>query len=271
MTTPTGNVTHFTTVDGAPDASWLVAFMDQANAQPEYGAIRHTLAAGLGDLAGRQVIDVGCGTGDDARALARLTGPQGRVVGTDLSEAMIVEARRRNERAVVPVEFYVGDLRRMEFDDGTFDAARAKLVLMHCDDIETAAAELVRVTRPGGRIAIFDYDFDTTTVDHPDQRATREIVRCSSDGHPNNWSGRQLRRRFLDLGVRDLTVIPHTVVMPFAFFQAAVGGRLANAQVDGALDMTAEELAAWWQPLIAAEANGRFFASLTGFALAATR
>lgn len=271
MTNATGNVTHFTKVDGAPDSSWLVDFMDLANALPEYSAIRRTLATALGNLAGKKVIDVGCGTGDDARLLADMVGPDGWVIGTDLSEAMIAEARRRHEGRVLPVEFRVADLRQLPFDDRTFDATRAKLVLMHCDDIEAAAAELVRVTRPRGRIAVFDYDFETTTVDHPDRRATREIVRCSADGHPNNWSGRQLLRRFRGLGVRDVSVVPHTVVMPFPFFRTAVGGRLANAQAEGALDMTADELAEWWQPLVDADAHGRFFASLTGFSLAATR
>ncbi|MFF3333456.1 methyltransferase domain-containing protein [Streptomyces sp. NPDC002888] len=271
MTTTTGNVTHFTTVDGAPDASWFIDFMDVANALPEYRRIRQTLADQLGDLNGKSVLDVGCGTGDDARELAALVGADGKVVGTDLSGAMIEEARRRGGGAALPVEFRTADAGGLAFADGAFDAARAKLVLMHCADIETAAAELLRVVRPGGRIAVFDYDFETTTVDHPDVSATREVVRCCADGHGNKWSGRQLARRFLDLGAREVSVTPHTVVMPLAFFRRSVGGRLAAAQADGKLAMTAPQLDAWWQTLAEADAGGRFFASLTGFALGATR
>jgi len=271
MTATTGNVAQFTTVDRASDAAWFSTFMDTANALAEYARIRQTLADHLGDLLHKTVLDAGCGNGEDVFELAALVGRYGRVVGTDISEAMVAEARRRAEGRDVPVAFRVDDVRRLSFDDETFSATRAKLVLMHLPDIGTAMAELVRVTRRGGRIAVFDYDFDTTTVDHPDQAVTREIVRCGSDGHPNNWAGRQMTRRFLELGLTDVRVTPHTVVMPFSFFHTSVGGRLATAQRDGTLGMSAGQLADWWRPLAEADARGRFFASLTGFAVSGTR
>jgi ubiquinone/menaquinone biosynthesis C-methylase UbiE len=270
MTTTSGNVTQFTEVDGAPDASWFISFMDRANAMPEYDRISESLAAGLGPLPGATVLDVGCGTGDDARALAARVG-DGRVVAVDLSEAMVDEARSRAEGSGLPIDFRVADLRQLDFADGTFDGVRAKLVLMHCDDVDAAAGELLRVTRPGGRISVFDYDFDTATIDHPDVDATREVVRCCSDGHPNRWMGRQMRRRFLDLGLSEVSVTPHTVVMPFSFFRMSVAGRLAAAQAHGALKLSADELRIWWQALIDAEERGEFFTSLTGFTVAATR
>ncbi|MEU6219994.1 methyltransferase domain-containing protein [Streptomyces sp. NPDC047022] len=272
MTAATGNITQFTTVDGAPDSSWFIDFMDRANALPGYADIRGILARNLGaDVKGKSLLDVGCGTGDDARELAELVGDAGRVVGTDFSEAMIEEATRRSVGSPLPVQFRVEDVGSMSFEDGAFDGVRAKLVLMHCSDLDAAAAELVRVTKDGGRIAVFDYDFESTIVDHPDVAATREIVRCCADGHANRWTGRQLRRRFLDLGLGEVSVTPYTVLMPLSFFRTSVGGRLAGAQQSGGLNMTAEELAAWWQPLEQADENGRFFASLTGFALGATK
>lgn len=269
--TTAGNVVHFTTVDRAPDSTWFIDFMDLANANPEYGQIRHTLAEGLSPLAGQKVLDVGCGTGDDALELAEQVGADGLVVGTDISEAMVTEARRRAAGCRLPIEFKRDDVSHLAFPDGVFDRVRAKLVLMHCADLDGAARELLRVTRPGGRIAVYDYDFETTTVDHPDEATTRAVVRCCSDGHQNRWSGRQLRRRFLDLGLRDVEVRPHTVVMPLAFFRRSVGGRLAAAQADGSLGLTAAELADWWRVLDEADARGRFFSSLTGFALLGTR
>lgn len=273
MTTSTaaGNVVQFTAVDRAPDSAWFIDFMDMANANPEYARIRRTLADGLAPLPGQKILDVGCGTGDDALELADLVGADGLVVGTDISEAMVAEARRRTGDSRLPVEFKRDDVRKLAFPDGGFDGVRAKLVLMHCADVQAAAAELLRVTRPGGRIAVYDYDFETTTVDHPDEAATREVVRCCADGHLNRWSGRQLRRRFLDLGLRNIQIVPHTVVMPLSFFRTSVGGRLAAAQADGSLNLTADQLAAWWRTLEEADAHGRFFASLTGFALSGTR
>lgn len=272
MDTAVENVGQFTEVDHATESSWFIRFMDMANAVPEYAAIRECLARSLGDLHGRRVLDVGCGTGDDAREVARLVGDSGRVVGTDLSEAMISEARRRSELAdPLPVTFDVEDMCHLSFPDGAFDGTRAKLVRQHCADLDRADDELMRVTRPGGRIAVFDYDFETLAVDHPDRAATRKIVHSWVDGHQYGWNGRQLVRRFAARGLKEPELTPYTVLLPFEFFRSSMEGRLAQDQESGNLGLTADELAAWWQPLRTAAAQGRFFASLTGFVLAGTR
>jgi ubiquinone/menaquinone biosynthesis C-methylase UbiE len=269
--TAKGNIKNFTTVDGAPDASWFIDFMDAANAQPEYRDINADLAAALGDLAGKTVLEVGCGTGDDARELAGLVGPTGKVVATDVSATMIDEARRRSAGSDLPIDFRIADLADLDFPDGTFDGAWAKLVLMHTVDIETALDELVRLLRPGGRIAVYDIDFDTTIVDHPDRATTREVLRCYADGPRNNWSGRQLYRRMKKRNLADITVSPTTVVMAFDFFHTLVAGRLKSAQESGQLALTDAQLSNWWQPLSAAHDEGQFFSAFTGFAVGATK
>jgi ubiquinone/menaquinone biosynthesis C-methylase UbiE len=270
--TATGNIKNFTTVDGAPDASWFIDFMDAANAQPEYRDINADLAAALGDLSGKTVLEVGCGTGDDAREIAGLVGPTGKVVAIDVSSTMIDEARRRSAGADLPIDFRIADLvAGLDVPDGTFDGAWAKLVLMHTVDIEAAIDELVRVLRPGGRIAVYDIDFETTIVDHPDMAVTREVMRCYSDGPRNNWSGRQLYRRMKKRNLTDVTVSPTTVVMTFDFFHTLVAGRLKSAQESGQLALTDTELKDWWQPLAAAHDEGQFFSAFTGFAVGATK
>ncbi|MGH3772919.1 MAG: methyltransferase domain-containing protein [Pseudonocardiaceae bacterium] len=171
----------------------------------------------------------------------------------------------------LPVEFRIADLSGLDFPDNSFGGARAKLVLMHCADIETGLDEFVRVTRPGGRIAVFDFDFDTTIVDHPDVAATREMMRFLSDGYRNNWSGRQLVRQMRVRGLREIAVSPHTVVLPFEFFRTVAAGRLKDAQEAGQLALTGGWLSEWWQPLLRAQEQGQFFASLTGFVVGATK
>ncbi|WP_026423329.1 methyltransferase domain-containing protein [Actinokineospora inagensis] len=271
MTGTLGNVGEFTAVDHAADASWFVTFMDVANALPEYAAVRRGLAGALGDLAGASVLDIGCGTGDDARELAALVGAGGRVLGTDISAAMVRTAAERSAGLELPVDFEVADMRALRHADGAFDGVRAKLVRQHCDDIDAADDELIRVLRPGGRLAVFDYDFETLAVDHPDRRTTRAVVSAWVDGHQHGWIGRGLPRRFLDRGLRDVTVTPYTVRLPFDFFRASLEGRLTAASASGQLALTEDRLASWWAPLHEAEDRGRFFASLTGFLLGATR
>ncbi|MGH3832226.1 MAG: methyltransferase domain-containing protein [Pseudonocardiaceae bacterium] len=114
-----GNVSNFTTVDRAPDASWFIDFMDVANALPEYRGMKDDLAAMLGDLAGKTALEVGCGTGDDAREVAALVGSTGKVVAVDLSETMLTEARRRGGGSRLPVEFHAADLSELDFPTPT--------------------------------------------------------------------------------------------------------------------------------------------------------
>lgn len=257
----TGSVGQFTTVDDTADASWFIRFADAANAVPEYGGIRSSLVRALGPLPGRAVLDVGCGTGDDSRELAALGA---RVVGADVSAAMLAEARRRGG----PVEFVREDVHALSFPDASFDGVRVKLVRQHSPDVDRADDELVRVLRPGGRLAVFDYDFETLALDHPDRAATRAVVRYWVDEHREGWSGRQLLRRFSSRGLTDISITPHTVRMPFAFFRASMEGTLDEAARSGAVSVAP---AGWWRPLEEAEAAGHFFAALTGYVLGATR
>lgn len=255
------SVGQFTTVDDTADASWFIRFMDVANAVPEYGEIRRSLIAALGDLTGRRVLDVGCGTGDDTREIAELAGS---VVGTDLSEAMLAEARSRGG----DVEFTREDVHALSFADASFDCVRVKLVRQHSPDIDRCDDELVRVLRPGGRLAIFDYDFETLTLDHPDRATTRAIVDHWVDNHREGWSGRQLLRRFAARGLTELSITPHPVLMPYEFFRSSMAGTLTEAVSSGALDVSPAE---WWRPLEEAQSAGHFFAGLTGYVLGATR
>jgi len=98
---------------------------------------------GLQLRGGETVLDVGCGLGDDVIELAQRIGPTGRVVGVDVSNVMITEARRRTAALGLPIAFEVGDARQLRFADGTFDACRTERMLMYVPDVERAMAELV--------------------------------------------------------------------------------------------------------------------------------
>ncbi len=103
----------------------------------------------LGDLAGRRVLDAGCGGGLVAKALADAGA---EVVGLDLSAGSLRVARRAVGPRLVPA---VGSLERLPFAAGAFDAGVAADVLEHVPDLPAAARELARVLRPGGSL-VFD-------------------------------------------------------------------------------------------------------------------
>ncbi|MFB3830161.1 MAG: class I SAM-dependent methyltransferase [Bryobacteraceae bacterium] len=102
----------------------------------------------FGPLAGKRVLDVGCGKGRFARIL-KDRNPEAEVWGLDISEEML---------RYVPegIRTRAGTMTELPFEDGFFDAAYATESLEHAVEIERAVAEICRVVKPGGRIVIID-------------------------------------------------------------------------------------------------------------------
>src|SRR5262249_24304731 len=99
------------------------------------------------------VLDVGCGSGSVALALAR----RGPARGIDLARPYIDFARTRAGAAAVAFE--LGDACRLPYGDGSFGAALAQLVLNFVPDAARALAEMMRVTTPGSTVAANVWDF----------------------------------------------------------------------------------------------------------------
>jgi SAM-dependent methyltransferase len=107
--------------------------------------------------AGDEVLDVACGTGN-AAIPAAATGAH--VVGVDLTPELFAAARTRAEQAQVAVDWIEGDAEQLPFDDASFDVVVSTFGVMFAPRHETAAAELVRVLRPGGRLGVCSWTPD---------------------------------------------------------------------------------------------------------------
>jgi len=118
----------------------------------------------------KTVLDIGCGTGVAARAIARRRGFSGRVLGIDLSPGLAQKATElaAGEGLEKRVEFRSGDSRKLDLIDGTFDAVVAHTLLSHVDDPLSVVKEAARLVRPGGMIGIFDGDYASMTFGHAD-------------------------------------------------------------------------------------------------------
>lgn len=119
------------------------------------------------------VLDIGCGSGLAARAVARRPGFAGRVTGIDLSDYLVSAATRlaSDEGLSDRVQFQTDDVRTMNFADGTFDAVVAHTLLSHVDDPLSVLRETARVVKPGGVIGVFDGDYASLTFDQADPSA----------------------------------------------------------------------------------------------------
>ena len=139
--------------------------------------VHEALGLALGPLDALLVLDVGCGTGILTQALARRSA---RAVGVDPAPRMVAKAREN--RADVSATYVVATAESLPFADSSFDAATASFTVHHWRDAGRGIAELARVLRSGGRLAIADMDLPSPA---------RWLLRLVGSPHAG-WTRREL-------------------------------------------------------------------------------
>lgn len=130
-------------------------------AEPQQAAMREAYFAEIDFPPGARVLEVGCGPGPVARALAAWAGV-GEVVGVDPSPLFVARAREL-AGGIENLTFVEGDGRSLPLEDGSFDVVVFHTTLCHVPEPEQALAEAFRVLRRNGSLAVFDGDYATTT------------------------------------------------------------------------------------------------------------
>jgi SAM-dependent methyltransferase len=134
-----------TWLDGVPEAT-IASFAGTGNPF-SLGALRP----------GEQVVDVGSGGGIDSLIAAKMVGPSGRVIGVDMTPAMLLKARTSAAAAGMSnVEFREGFGESLPVEDGWADVVISNGVLNLMPDKDAALREMARVLKPGGRMQIGD-------------------------------------------------------------------------------------------------------------------
>lgn len=113
------------------------------------------LAEALAIVPDERVLDVACGSGNGAISAARRS--WGGVVGADYVPALLERGRERAAAERLEVEFVEADAQALPFDDASFDVTMSIFGAMFAPDQPLTAAELLRVTRPGGRIGMANW------------------------------------------------------------------------------------------------------------------
>ncbi len=114
--------------------------------------VAEELAEALEIVPGERILDVACGSGNGALAAARRA--WGNAVGIDFVPALLERGRERAQAERLEIEFLEGDAAELPFADGEFDAVISIFGVMFAPEQERAAAELLRVCKPGGRIGL---------------------------------------------------------------------------------------------------------------------
>jgi SAM-dependent methyltransferase len=221
-----------------------------------------------------RVLDVGCGTGVVTRDVAARVGARGAAVGVDPSRALLAVARRRARTVASSARptFRRGDGLALPFGPASFDVALAVTVLLHVPDSDRVLAEMIRVTRPGGRVAVLDQDFGTLALDAPDRALTRRIV----DGHAERfyaepWSGRTLARRLRRAGLARVRSRPFVVVdTAYDGYVRSMLERRVNLATEWGL-VTAADARRWLGHIEAAARRGDFYMSLNYYGAVGVR
>jgi len=169
-------------------AVWDSAAADYERISLHLGdAIDHAIGR-LAPRAGERILDVGTGTGLAARRIAALGA---RVTGVDLGAELIETAKR-----LAPgVDFNVGDAEQLPFDAGSFDGAISTFGIMFVNRPEAAAAELARVIRPGGRIALVSWTPDSSIARKV--AVHKKYLPPSTSPSPFDWGNPDGVRRLL--------------------------------------------------------------------------
>src|SRR5579872_162184 len=262
----------FQNVDRTGNAGAYVVYLDRAGGVPQLLAVKQRTYELLAPKPGAHFLDAGCGTGDDVRALGRLVAPGGQVTGIDASSAMIAEAAQRSVGSDPPVSFAVADVSALPYADGEFDGCRAERVLQHMEQPERGLAEMARVVRSGGRVVVFEPDWEMLVVDTNDATVTRAFRQAHTDMVACGDIGRRLYALFRDCGLGDVAIEPRTSIL-FDFASANLPCQF-EVSVERAVtkgSITAERGAEWLRDLRERDRTGRFFVAITSFIASGTK
>jgi len=157
----------------------------------------------LGLAGGESVLDLGCGLGQLARAMARATGPRGRVVGIERDAGQLAEALRLAREAGEEglVELRPGDVTALELpaaEWGTYDVAHARFILQHVPNPLAVVRVMVRAVKPGGRIVLEDDDHDVLRL-WPEPSGLTELWRAYIESYARNGNDPYVGRRLVEL------------------------------------------------------------------------
>lgn len=259
----------FEDVDQSTNQELLFKFLDRVAELPAVSGFRDRMLELCPITNGLRVLDVGCGLGHEVRRLASFVGKEGTIVGLDKSAEFIEEARRRIDARHEQIEFVVGEAEELKFEDASFDICRCERVLLYVPNPARAIAEMGRVTRPGGKVIIFDFDHNAFFCDSnlPDLARKIEFLIRSVPKNPSLSHVIPYMMRRAELSVD--TIEPAVLRPPLEVAQHLLTSLLAGALADG--ELTDAEFDAWWQDQEAMDASGEFCYLTPGYLIVATK
>jgi ubiquinone/menaquinone biosynthesis C-methylase UbiE len=160
----------------------------------------------------------------------------------------------------------MGKPQNLQLADGSFEACWSEMLLEHVSDPANVIAEMVRVTKPGGRILLFEPDYSTLVIDATDRTTTKSIISGISSSVPTPWVGRTLFGLLKANGLQDVIIIP----TPLMFYDLRNATKLLRLNAIAKMVVRQEpaksqNLKRWFSDLRRRHAAGVFFACMLYF------
>lgn len=255
-------------VDQSERADHYVALLNRLRPDDDPANFPNTLAWIDAQL-GERILEVGCGNGAVARAVARAVPDIRELVAVDASAEMIAEAQRRME-VNLPVSFQVADAHHLPFPDASFDRCYAMETFVILPDPYQAFQESVRVTHPGGYLCLWESDCDAHAMLASDLALSRRLMRFVGDHEFNGAAGRQLIGWLKELGWQ-VDIVPAVPVSDGSAFLTSwlLDEWLADAVEAGVV--TSEEAEGFLMEMRQRQERGLFFSYLVNFRITARK
>lgn len=252
-----GLAKHFTTITIGGRHIGGMAMLEDRAAAPSYRAMFRSLVDAMAPQPGEAILDIGCGAGSLDRQLARLV--PNRITAIDPNTFLQGEAAAlaASEALADRIEFRPGNAEALPFPDATFGCVFSVTVFEECD-AEKALAEAIRVTKPGGRVAIAVRAIDLPqwwNVDLP-EAIQRKVNATPRSVGPGGVADASLYRRMRRAGLTDLVSYPALITLD------RTDGPIWRYREDHVLSLLApDELPVWHEARGKAAAEGTLICS----------
>jgi len=259
----------FNRIDETENPGEFIAFLDTASRNEGITAMKRRTYELLDAKPGRRILEIGCGTGDDARQIAEMIAPTGSLIAIDKSEAIIGEARRRSRGRNDSIKFVVGDATDLDLESATFDACRIERTLIHIPEPTAAMNEMVRVLDISGKLVAYEPDLETYVIDSSYRELTCRLLKYWYGQLQSGWVARHLPTLFKESGLADISIEPRAMIYDFNMVSQSFYGTMERAAEAGVA--TVDDISGWFADLERAHKNGTFFCANMGYIVSGSK
>lgn len=238
---------------------------------PDIVAQRADTLRRLSIQTGETVLDLGSGPGFLTLAMAEATGPEGAVIGVDISPQMVERATSRTSQSWL--SYQVADATRLPFADASFDVVVSTQVAEYVPDIDAFCAEIARVLKPQGRALVLATDWDGVCWHSEDPARMDRVLSAFAPHCADSRLPRTLAMRLRKAGLRvdDVSYFPIVNIDRYAGCYSELIVPFITAYVASQGTVEEEELQAWADEQAQLNARGAHFFSTGRFLFAVSK